>query len=282
MLSSRRRRLRRQSSDYLWFRKRRLSYACEKNAVRTKVVTMVLIIRIHLRPKKWDSTQRNCVPSMNWKNVREVVFKVSLTSFGADFIAGKKNVHAGPKCRCCICLVLRRMNWTTKKLQNCVKMVYRSSWRCEHAIHTRSSLKKFHKAKIFLLRWKASNAGGVATSGLEMKPKTSMRYNCDRQEEVDEKYTKHHRKTFTNNVCKNTDVMTKDIVDYVKGANYCSFVKLPMLWLLKEQYLKKQKHILRLKKSPISELWVGDFYCINYLKRNKIKKNMYAEKYNNT
>ena len=50
---------------------------------------------------------------------------------------------------------------------------------------TKEAIAKFHEAKILFAPGKASNAGGVATSGLEMT-QNSLRYNWTRGE-VDEK-----------------------------------------------------------------------------------------------
>ena len=50
---------------------------------------------------------------------------------------------------------------------------------------TPEAVEEFHKARIFFAPGKASNAGGVATSGLEMS-QNSMRYNWT-SEEVDQK-----------------------------------------------------------------------------------------------
>ena len=50
---------------------------------------------------------------------------------------------------------------------------------------TKEAIAEFHKAKILFAPGKASNAGGVATSGLEMT-QNSLRFNWTR-EEVDKK-----------------------------------------------------------------------------------------------
>ncbi|MCB0802809.1 MAG: NADP-specific glutamate dehydrogenase [Flavobacteriales bacterium] len=85
---------------------------------------------------------------------------------------------------------------------------------------TPEAIEEFHKAKILFAPGKASNAGGVATSGLEMS-QNSLRLTWTR-EEVDQKLL---------------DIMVSihkacvkygqegDYVDYVKGANIAGFVK---------------------------------------------------------
>ena len=67
---------------------------------------------------------------------------------------------------------------------------------------------------------KASNAGGVATSGLEMS-QNSIRMNWTR-EEVDEKLKRIMKDIHTSCVTYGAD---GDFVDYVKGANIAGFVK---------------------------------------------------------
>jgi len=78
----------------------------------------------------------------------------------------------------------------------------------------------FHKAGIAFAPGKASNAGGVAVSGLEMS-QNSLRYNWTR-EEVDLKL-KNIMKDI-HQVCVDYGADGKNI-DYVKGANIAGFVK---------------------------------------------------------
>ncbi len=79
----------------------------------------------------------------------------------------------------------------------------------------------FLKAKILYAPGKASNAGGVATSGLEMS-QNSLRMNWTR-EEVDGKL-----KEIMTNIHNSCITYGKDedgYIDYVKGANIAGFVK---------------------------------------------------------
>ncbi len=83
------------------------------------------------------------------------------------------------------------------------------------AVHT------FQKAKILYAPGKASNAGGVATSGLEMS-QNSLRINWTRSE-VDDKL-----KDIMSNIHDSCIQYGNDgngYVDYVKGANIAGFVK---------------------------------------------------------
>jgi glutamate dehydrogenase (NADP+) len=79
----------------------------------------------------------------------------------------------------------------------------------------------FHKAKILFAPGKASNAGGVATSGLEMS-QNSLRLNWA-AEEVDERLKTIMLDIHASCVKYGTD--TSGYTDYVKGANIAGFVK---------------------------------------------------------
>ncbi len=85
---------------------------------------------------------------------------------------------------------------------------------------TPEAIAAFHKAKILFSPGKASNAGGVATSGLEMS-QNSLRLSWTR-EEVDEKL--HNIMISIHKKCVEygTD---NGYTDYVKGANIAGFVK---------------------------------------------------------
>ena len=85
---------------------------------------------------------------------------------------------------------------------------------------TPEAIEAFHKAKILFAPGKASNAGGVATSGLEMS-QNSIRMNWTR-EEVDEKLKRIMNDIHESCVKYGTE---GDFVDYVKGANIAGFVK---------------------------------------------------------
>jgi len=86
---------------------------------------------------------------------------------------------------------------------------------------TKDAISVFHKSKILFAPGKASNAGGVATSGLEMT-QNSLRYHWSR-EEVDEKL----KDIMLNihNSCIEYGKQDDGYIDYVKGANIAGFVK---------------------------------------------------------
>ena len=85
---------------------------------------------------------------------------------------------------------------------------------------TPEAIAVFQKAKILFAPGKASNAGGVATSGLEMS-QNSLRLSWSR-EEVDSKLKQIMLNIHSSCVKYGKD---GDYIDYVKGANIAGFVK---------------------------------------------------------
>ena len=79
----------------------------------------------------------------------------------------------------------------------------------------------FQSNEILFAPGKAANAGGVATSGLEMS-QNSMRYNWT-SEEVDKKL--HEIMNDIHEACVEYGTTEDGYVDYVKGANIAGFVK---------------------------------------------------------
>ena len=86
---------------------------------------------------------------------------------------------------------------------------------------TPEAIEVFHKSKILFAPGKASNAGGVATSGLEMS-QNSLRLSWTR-EEVDERLKRIMADIHESCVKYGSD--GSGYVDYVKGANVAGFVK---------------------------------------------------------
>ncbi len=86
---------------------------------------------------------------------------------------------------------------------------------------TPEAVETFIKAKIFFAPGKASNAGGVATSGLEMS-QNSLRLSWTR-EEVDQRL--HKIMSDIHKSCVKYGKDDSGFVDYVKGANIAGFVK---------------------------------------------------------
>ena len=86
---------------------------------------------------------------------------------------------------------------------------------------TPEAIAVFHKAKILFAPGKASNAGGVATSGLEMS-QNSLRLSWS-TEEVDQKLFKIMSDIHES--CVKYGTNEDGYIDYVKGANIAGFVK---------------------------------------------------------
>ena len=88
---------------------------------------------------------------------------------------------------------------------------------------TNEGIKVFQSARIMYAPGKASNAGGVATSGLEMS-QNSLRLSWTRSE-VDEKLKgimhEIHEKCVKYGQGKN-----EEYIDYVQGANIAGFIKI--------------------------------------------------------
>jgi len=86
---------------------------------------------------------------------------------------------------------------------------------------TPEAIEIIHKNKLLFGPGKAANAGGVATSGLEMT-QNSMKINWGRQE-VDERLHEIMRNIHT--ACVDYGTLEDGYVDYVKGANIAGFLK---------------------------------------------------------
>ena len=86
---------------------------------------------------------------------------------------------------------------------------------------TNEGVEVFQKAKILYAPGKAANAGGVATSGLEMS-QNSLRMSWSR-EEVDKRLFEIMQSIHSQ--CVEYGRINDQYVDYVKGANIAGFVK---------------------------------------------------------
>ncbi len=86
---------------------------------------------------------------------------------------------------------------------------------------TPEAIEIFTKGRVLFAPGKASNAGGVATSGLEMS-QNSMRYNWTRKE-VDDKLKQIMSDIHAS--CVKYGTSSKGFTDYVAGANIAGFVK---------------------------------------------------------
>lgn len=137
--------------------------------------------------------------------------------FGVPFFAGKRPWEV----KCDIALPCATQNELgvedAKKLlaNGCICVSEGANMPC-----TPEAIHEFQKAKILYAPGKAANAGGVATSGLEMS-QNSLRLNWSR-EEVDEKL--HNIMINIHEQCVKYG-KKGDYVDYVKGANVAGFIK---------------------------------------------------------
>jgi glutamate dehydrogenase (NADP+) len=86
---------------------------------------------------------------------------------------------------------------------------------------TPEAIEKLQQNQILYAPGKAANAGGVATSGLEMA-QNSMKINWSRKE-VDDRL--HHIMTNIHENCVKYGTNPDGYVDYVKGANIAGFLK---------------------------------------------------------
>jgi glutamate dehydrogenase (NADP+) len=138
--------------------------------------------------------------------------------FGAKFVAGKRpwEVKVDVALPCAIQNELNEEDAKQLIANGCICVGEGANMPC-----TPEAVEVFHKAKILFSPGKASNAGGVATSGLEMS-QNSLRYNWT-AEEVDQKL--HRIMIDIHDACVKYGKQADGFIDYVKGANIAGFVK---------------------------------------------------------
>ena len=132
----------------------------------------------------------------------------------------KENVHGGVKCDIALpCATQNELN------EDEAKTLVKNGCMCvgegANMPSTPDAIAVFQKAKILFSPGKASNAGGVATSGLEMS-QNSLRLSWTAKE-VDEKL--HTIMNDIHEACVKYGKDGNGYVDYVKGANVAGFVK---------------------------------------------------------
>ncbi len=156
---------------------------------------------------------------MELKNLRRGRIKEYVEKYpSAKFVAGKTPWHE--KCDIAMpCATQNELNGDDAKV-----LLANGCFAVSEGANMPSNLDAVHAfidAKILYAPGKASNAGGVATSGLEMS-QNSLRLNWTR-EEVDGKL-----KDIMTNIHDSCIKYGKDedgFIDYVKGANIAGFVK---------------------------------------------------------
>ena len=141
---------------------------------------------------------------------------VSILKFGCEFHAGRPwSVNCDIALPCATQNELDQAEAKTLVANRCILVSEGANMPA-----TPEAIAVFQDAKILFAPGKASNAGGVATSGLEMS-QNSLRMNWTR-EEVDTKLKQIMQDIHSSCIEYGTE---GDYVDYVKGANIAGFVK---------------------------------------------------------
>ncbi len=152
------------------------------------------------------------------KNVKRGRISEYADKFGCEFYEGK--TPWGIKCDVALpCATQNELNGEDAKelVKNGIIVVAEGA----NMPCTPEAVEVFHANKILFAPGKASNAGGVATSGLEMS-QNSLRMNWTR-EEVDAKL--HAIMVDIHHSCQKYGTESDGYVNYVKGANIAGFVK---------------------------------------------------------
>jgi len=191
-------------------------YACQKaTELGSKVVTLSDSSGYIYDANGIDAEKLSFV--MDLKNVRRGRIKEYADQFGCEFHAGER--PWGVKCDVALpCATQNELNGDEAQtlVDNGCMLVSEGA----NMPSTPEAIEVFQKAKILFAPGKASNAGGVATSGLEMS-QNSLRMNWTRKE-VDAKLKQIMEDIHSS--C--TEYGTEgDFIDYVKGANIAGFVK---------------------------------------------------------
>lgn len=155
---------------------------------------------------------------MEVKNVQRGRIKEYADRVGAEFIEGK--TPWGVKCDIALpCATQNELTGDDAKtlVANGVLCVAEGA----NMPSTPEAIETFLNAKILFSPGKASNAGGVATSGLEMS-QNSLRLSWSR-EEVDQRL--HSIMVNIHKACVEYGREADGFVNYVKGANIAGFVK---------------------------------------------------------
>ena len=191
-------------------------YACEKaTQLGAKVVTLSDSKGYIYDKDGIDADKLAWV--MELKNVKRGRIKEYADHFGCEYHEGKKPWEV--TCDIALpCATQNELNGEEAKqlLSNGCVCVAEGA----NMPSTPEAIEAFQNAKILFSPGKASNAGGVATSGLEMS-QNSLRLSWTR-EEVDEKL--HGIMKSIHEACVEYG-KDGDFVDYVKGANIAGFVK---------------------------------------------------------
>jgi glutamate dehydrogenase (NADP+) len=190
-------------------------YACQKSTeLGAKVVTLSDSSGYIYDASGIDAEKLAFV--MELKNVRRGRIKEYADKFGCEFHEGRPwSVNCDIALPCATQNELNEEEAKTLVANGCMLVSEGANMPT-----TPEAVEVFQNAKILFAPGKASNAGGVATSGLEMS-QNSLRMNWTR-EEVDIKLKQIMQDIHSSCVQYGTD---GNHVDYVKGANIAGFVK---------------------------------------------------------
>ncbi len=193
-------------------------YACEKaTQLGAKVITLSDSSGYIYDEKGIDADKLAFV--MDLKNIKRGRISEYVERYpSAKFFAGERPWNV--KCDLALpCATQNELNGDQAKtlLSNGCKAVSEGA----NMPSTPEAVHAFQAAKILYAPGKASNAGGVATSGLEMS-QNSLRINWTR-EEVDERLK--NIMTDIHDSCIKFGKQEDGYIDYVKGANIAGFVK---------------------------------------------------------
>ncbi len=156
---------------------------------------------------------------MEIKNVRRGRIKEYITKYPtAEYHEGQKpwDTACDVALPCATQNELDKEAATTLIANGCICVAEGANMPC-----TPEAIEVFQNAKVLFSPGKASNAGGVATSGLEMS-QNSMRYNWTAKEVDERLYT---IMLDIHEACVTYGTQEDGYVDYVKGANVAGFVK---------------------------------------------------------
>ncbi|MGF0068382.1 NADP-specific glutamate dehydrogenase [Candidatus Spyradosoma sp. SGI.093] len=163
-------------------------------------------------------TKKQLAWIMDLKNVKRGRIAEAAKKFGFEYLEGKRPWSV--KCDIALpCATQNELNGAEAKtlLKNGVICVAEGA----NMPSTPEAIEAFQKAGILYAPGKASNAGGVATSGLEMS-QNSLRLSWTR-EEVDARLLKIMQDI--HEACVKYGKNADGSVDYVRGANVAGFVK---------------------------------------------------------
>ena len=193
-------------------------YACEKCIqLGAKVVTMSDSKGYIYDADGIDEEKLSWI--MNLKNVERGRISEYANKYGnATFHEGKKpwDVKVHVALPCATQNELAKDHAKILVNNGCIAVVEGANMPCNP-----EAIEVFTENKILFSPGKASNAGGVATSGLEMS-QNSLRFNWTR-EEVDKKL--HDIMLSIHEQCVAYGTQEDGYIDYVKGANIAGFVK---------------------------------------------------------